>query len=54
MATAVTTTVRVVCGVHYNTTNGWADTLAALAASRTDLDVLVLDVTNNAKGCFTL
>ena len=54
MATAVATTVWVVCGVHNDTTDTWADTLAAVAASRANLDVLVLDVTNHTEGCFAL
>jgi hypothetical protein len=49
MSTTVTTTVWVVCGVHNNTANGWANTLASVATSRTNLDVLVLDVANHTK-----
>jgi hypothetical protein len=48
MRTTVTTTVWVIYGVHNHTANAWANTHAALAASRTDLDVLVLLVANTA------
>src|SRR5690349_10015911 len=41
--------MRVVNRVHNNTTNAWADTLAAVTAGRTNLNVLVLDVTDGAK-----
>src|SRR5947207_1497558 len=51
VTTTVTTTVRVVSGVHNDTTNTWANTLTAIATSRTDLDVLVLDVTNHTESC---
>jgi hypothetical protein len=49
VTSTVTTTVRVICGVHNNTTNTRANTLAAVATSRTDLDVLVLNVTDNTE-----
>jgi hypothetical protein len=54
MSTTVTATVWVVDSVHGDTTNSWADTLAAVAAGRTNFDVLVLDVTNdtNCSRCF--
>jgi hypothetical protein len=32
VATTVTTTVWVVCGIHNDTANGWSDTQAAFAA----------------------
>ena len=44
VTTTVTTTVWVITSVHNNTTNRWADTLAARTASGTDLDVLMLNV----------
>jgi hypothetical protein len=42
----VTTTVWVVTCVHNNTTNCWTDTFAAFAACGTNLDVLMLFVTD--------
>ena len=47
MTSTVTTTVRVICGVHNNTTDSWADTLATLTSGRSDFNILVLNVTNN-------
>src|SRR5688572_20242804 len=49
MTTTVTTTMRVVNSVHNNTTNSWANTHVSLAASFTDLDVLVLFVADNTQ-----
>jgi hypothetical protein len=49
VTSTVTTTVRVICGIHDNTTDAWANTLATVTTSRTDLNVLVLDVTNNTE-----
>jgi hypothetical protein len=43
----VTTTVWVIYGVHDNTTYAWANTLATVTTSRTDLNVLVLNVTDD-------
>ena len=52
--TTVTTTVWVINSVHDDTTNSWADTHATLASGRTDLDVLVLFVTDNTDARHTL
>src|SRR5687768_513579 len=54
VTSTVTTTVWVVCGVHNNTTDTWTNTLASVATSRTDLDVLMLYVTDDTKcrSCF--
>ena len=46
----VTTTVRVVDSVHNDTTDTWALTLVAVAASFTNLDVLVLLVADDTDG----
>ena len=54
MATAVTTTVWVISGVHNYTTNTRTETHATLAASRTDFDVLVLLVADNTNTGHTL
>src|SRR6266496_580278 len=53
MAATVTTTVRVVGGVHDNATNGWANAHATFATGRADLDVLVLLVANHTEGSHT-
>jgi len=47
---ALTTAVGVVVGVHDRTANGGTPAHVALTASLTDVDVLVLDVTNLADG----
>jgi hypothetical protein len=47
VTTTVTTTVGVVNSVHDNTTDTWALTQVARTTSLTDLDVLVLFVTND-------
>ncbi len=49
VTTTVTTTVWVISGVHNDTTDTWALTLVAVTTSFTDLDVLVLFVTDNTK-----
>jgi hypothetical protein len=46
VTTTVTTTVRVVGSILNDTTNGWTNTLTTAAAGFTDLDVLVLFVTD--------
>ena len=53
MTAAVTTTVWVVCGIHNNTTDSWADTFTAHTPSFTVLNVLVLFVTDNTDTCRT-
>jgi hypothetical protein len=54
MTTTVTTTMWVVNSVHNNTADAWADAHAALAACRTDFDVLVLFVTDNTDASHAL
>jgi hypothetical protein len=44
VTSTVTTTMRVVGSVHYNSTDSWAHALLAAAASLAELDVLVLFV----------
>ena len=53
MATTVTTTVRVIYGILDDTANSWTNAFAALAAGAPDLDVLVLNITDDANGCLT-
>jgi hypothetical protein len=50
VATTVTTTVRVIYGVHYHTANARANALTAITASRPNFYVLVLFVTHRTKG----
>jgi hypothetical protein len=45
----VTTTMRVVGGIHDDTADSWADALVAIATGLTDLDVLVLLVADNSE-----
>jgi hypothetical protein len=54
VTSTVTTTVWVIDSIHNDTTNTWTDTLATVTTCRTDLYVLVLDVTNNTDSscCF--
>jgi hypothetical protein len=49
VTTTVTTTVRVVNGVHNDTADAWTFTEVAITTSLTDLYVLVLFVADNAK-----
>ena len=51
VTTTVTTTMWVVNSVLDDTTNSWANTLVAIAAGFTNLDILVLFVTDNAETC---
>jgi hypothetical protein len=53
VTTTVTTTVWVITCVHNDTTYSWADAFAAFATSRTDFNVLVLDVANYTNVCTT-
>ena len=53
VTTTVTTTVWVITSVHYDTTDGWADTLAAGTTSGTNLDVLMLNVAYSTNICTT-
>jgi hypothetical protein len=45
VTTTITTTMRVIYGVHNDTADAWALTLESVTACFTDLDVLVLFVT---------
>ena len=47
---ALATTVRMVAGVHDGTTAAGADAHVALAAGLAQVDVLVVEVGNNADG----
>ena len=49
VTTTVTTTMRVIGGVHNDTTDRWALTQVAAAAGFTDFDVLVLLVADNTE-----
>lgn len=54
MLTAITTTVRVIYGIHRHTTHSRSDTEVTLATGRADLDILVLLIADRAKSCHTL
>jgi hypothetical protein len=49
----ITTTVRVVCGIHDDTTDTWAEALVTGTAGFTDFDVLVLLVGERSHRCST-
>ena len=50
-SSAFTTTMRVISCVHNDTADRWANTLAAITTSFTNLDVLMLLVTNGTDAC---
>ena len=47
---ALATTVRVIAGVHDSTTAAGADAHVALAAGLAQVDILMIEVGNNADG----
>jgi hypothetical protein len=54
MAAAITTTMRVVCSVHYYTAHGWPDTFVPAASCFTNFNVLVLLIANYTYRCHAL
>src|SRR3989344_1261721 len=54
MSSTVTTAMRVICGVHNNSTNRGADALTAIAPGFPNLDILMLFVTHAADVSTTL
>jgi hypothetical protein len=46
----ITTTMRVINSIHNDSSNAWSDTLITVTTSFTDLNVLVLFVTDATNG----
>jgi hypothetical protein len=53
VTTTIATTMWVISSVHNNTTDTWTLTTKAVTTGFTDLNVLVLFVTDNTEGCST-
>ena len=51
---ALTTTMGVIAGVHYGTSNGGSDAHVTLLTGFTDLNVLMLQVTDGTDGCLAI